>query len=155
MSTNRSWSTPARRRLACAKALRHRVDQLQREHLRELSKELERWIEETVRAEFEQLVPRFERVIAGQSTESQRRYANRIERILDEVQDIAQDVFGARARDALPDTGLRAPSRFSFKPHATRNTRSTSSSASGGRSLRKLLRRRLVLHDADQRLQTA
>jgi small GTP-binding protein len=132
-------------------ALRHHADQLRGESPRELSGELERWIEQTIRAEFEQLVPRFERVIAGQLTESERRYAGRIERILEQVQDIASDVFGAHPRDALPDTGLRAPSRFSFK--LTDAEHALDIIVGFGRTFAPgPLGRRLVLGDAEQRL---
>ena len=82
---------------------------------RELSADLEGWIDSTVRSEFERLVPRFETAIAEQLTELEQHYAQRIERLLEQVQQAAEDVFGARTSDVLPDTGLRAPSRFSFK----------------------------------------
>jgi hypothetical protein len=54
-------------------------------------------------------------VIAEQLTELERRYAERIERVLEEVQHVTEEVFGTRASDVWPDTGLRAPPRFSFK----------------------------------------
>jgi hypothetical protein len=68
-----------------------------------------------VRSEFAQLVVRFEAAIATELTELERRYAQRVQRLLEQVQEIAEDVFGLHAGDLLPDTGLQTPSRFSFK----------------------------------------
>jgi hypothetical protein len=118
---------------------------------RELSAELEGWIDATVRAEFARLVPRFEAAIAGQLTELEQRYAQRIERILEQVQQAAEDVFGVRASDVLPDTGLRAPSRFSFK---LRDVEHALDMIVGfGRTITPgALGRRLVIRDAEQRL---
>jgi len=118
---------------------------------RELSAELEGWVDATVRADFERLVPRFEAAIAEQLTELEQRYAQRIERILEQVQEAAEDVFGARASDVLPDTGLRAPSRFSFK---LRDVEHALDMIVGfGRTIAPgALGRRLVIRDAEQRL---
>ena len=60
-------------------------------------------------------MPLFQTAIGGDLSELERHYATRIQRILEQVQETAEDVFGARAGDVLPDTGLRAPSAFSFK----------------------------------------
>ncbi|HSC05036.1 MAG TPA: dynamin family protein [Solirubrobacteraceae bacterium] len=118
---------------------------------RELSDELGGWIDTTVRAEFERLVPRFEAAIAEQLSELEERYAQRIERILDQVQQAAEDVFGVRASEVLPDTGLRAASRFSFKlkdvEHALDMLVGFGRTITPGR-----LGRRLVIRDAEQRL---
>lgn len=96
-------------------ALRDHIAQLPGLSPRELSADLETWIDATVRADFERLVPRLEATIADQLTELQRGYGVRVQRILEQVQDTAADVFGLRAADLLPETGLRAVSRFSFK----------------------------------------
>jgi GTPase Era involved in 16S rRNA processing len=93
------------------------------EHVRELggigprplSAELERWIDATVRNEFEQLVPSFERQMADRLTELETGYAARVRRVLEDVQAAAAGIFGTPAAEVLPDAGLRAPSRFSFK----------------------------------------
>lgn len=118
---------------------------------RELSAELEGWIDGAIRAEFERLVPRFETAIAERLTELERRYASRIERILEEIQQVAQDVFGARAGDVLPDTGLGGPTRFSFK---LRDVEHALDIIVGfGRTITPgALGRRLVIRDAEQRL---
>ena len=118
---------------------------------RELSAELERWIDATVRSEFERLVPRFEAAIAEQLTELEQRYAQRIERILEQVQQAAEDVFGARAGEVLPDTGLRAPSGFSFKLKDVEHA--LDMIVGFGRTIAPgVLGRRLVIRDAEQRL---
>ena len=118
---------------------------------RELSAELEGWIDATVRAEFERLVPDFEATMAEQLTELEQRYAQRIERILEQVQQAAEDVFGVRASEVLPDTGLRAPSRFSFKLKDVEHA--LDMIVGFGRTITPgALGRRLVIRDAEQRL---
>lgn len=118
---------------------------------RELSAELEGWIDTTIRAEFDRLVPRFEATIADQLTALEQRYAQRIERILEQVQQAAEDVFGARASEVLPETGLRGPSRFSFK--LTDVEHALDMLVGFGRTITPgALGRRLVIRDAEQRL---
>jgi len=131
--------------------LRTHVDDLGKLSPRELSAELEGWIDTTVRADFERLVPRFEAAIAEQLGGLEQRYAQRIERILEQIQAAAEDVFGTRAGDVLPDTGLRTPSRFSFKlkdvEHALDMIVGFGRTVTPGS-----LGRRLVIRDAEQRL---
>ena len=87
----------------------------------------------------------------GELTELEQRYATRIERILEQVQQTAEDVFGARATDVLPDTGLRAPSRFSFKLKDPEHA--LDMIVGFGRTITPgALGRRLVMRDAEQRL---
>jgi small GTP-binding protein len=118
---------------------------------RELSAELDGWLEATIRGEFERLVPRFESAIAEQLTELEQRYAERIERILEQVQQVAEEVFGTRASDVLPDTGLRAPSRFSFKLRDVEHALDVLVGL--GRTITPgALGRKLVIRDAEQRL---
>ncbi len=131
--------------------LRSHLDDLARTSPRELSDELEGWVDAAIRAEFARLVPGFETAIAEQLTELERRYAERIERILEQIQQAAEDVFGTRASDVLPDTGLRVPSRFSFK---LRDVEHALDMIVGfGRTIAPgALGRRLVIRDAEQRL---
>ena len=132
-------------------ALRAHADEATVGSPRELSAELERWVDATIRAEFEQLVPRFERVIADELTALEQRYAARIQRILEQVQKTAEDVFGTRAGDALPDTGLRKPSRFSFKLRDPEH--GLDMIVGFGRTITPgALGRRLVMREAEQRL---
>jgi len=132
-------------------ALRTHVQSIGKTSPRELSAELEGWIDRTIRAEFEQLAPRFEAAIAERLTELEERYAQRIALILEEVQQAAEDVFGARASDVLPDTGLRGPSRFSFKLKDVEHALDII--VGFGRTITPgALGRRLVLRDAEQRL---
>ena len=118
---------------------------------RELSSELEGWIDAQIRSEFERLVPQFEAGIADALTELEQRYAERIERILEQVQQAAEDVFGVRASEVLPEAGLRAASRFSFKlkdvEHALDMIVGFGRTVTPG-----ALGRRLVVRDAEQRL---
>ena len=131
--------------------LRESVDQLKAGSPRELSAALEAWIDATIRAEFERLVPQFETAIGGELTQLERHYATRIERILEQVQQTAEDVFGARASDVLPDTGLRAPSAFSFKLKDPEH--GLDMIVGFGRTITPgALGRRLVIREAEQRL---
>jgi hypothetical protein len=78
-------------------------------------------------------------------------YAERIERIIEQIQQAAEDVFGARASDVLPDTGLRVPSRFSFKLNDVEHA--LDMLVGFGRTITPgALGRRLVIRDAEQRL---
>jgi ribosome biogenesis GTPase A len=132
-------------------ALRDRVAELHGRSPRELSAELEAWIDATVRADFERLAPRFEAAIADHLTELESRYAARVQRILEQVQEVAEDVFGARASDVLPETGLRVPSRFSFKLKDVEHA--LDMIVGFGRTVVPgALGRRLVVRNAEQRL---
>ena len=132
-------------------ALHAHLRTLDRQTPRELATELEQWINQTVRDEFERLVPRFESELADELTDLERRYAARVKRILEQVQDVAQDVFGARASEVLPDTGLRAPSRFTFKLKDVEHALDII--VGFGRTITPgALGRRLVIRDAEQRL---
>ncbi|MGO9883598.1 MAG: dynamin family protein [Solirubrobacteraceae bacterium] len=132
-------------------ALDQRVRELGRVGPRALSTELERWIDATVRNEFEQLVPRFEREMADLLTELETGYAARVRRVLEDVQAAAADIFGAPAADVLPDAGLRAPSRFSFK--LTDVEHALDVIVGFGRTVTPgAFGRRLVVRDAETRL---
>jgi small GTP-binding protein len=132
-------------------ALRSHVDDLGKMSPRELSADLEVWLDTAVREDFERLAPRFEAGIAEQLAQLQVRYAERIERILEQIQDAAEDVFGARAGDVLPDTGLHNPSRFSFKLKDVEHA--LDMIVGFGRTITPgALGRRLVIRDAEQRL---
>jgi small GTP-binding protein len=132
-------------------ALQARVEQLGKQPPRELSGTLERFVEECVRGEFEALVLRFENTVADELTVLEQRYASRVQRILEQVQETAEDVFGARAADVLPGTGLRTPSRFSFKlkdvDHALDILVGFGRTVTPG-----AFGRRLVIREAEQRL---
>jgi ribosome biogenesis GTPase A len=131
--------------------LRSHADEFTAGSPRELSAELETWVDAAIRAEFAVIVPRFDRAIADKLTELEQRYAARIEHILEQVQEIAEDVFGTRAAEALPDTGLRNPSRFSFK--LTDPEHGLDMIVGFGRTITPgALGRRLVMREAEQRL---
>jgi small GTP-binding protein len=132
-------------------ALRERAALLGDRSPRELSADLESWINCTVQTEFEQLVVALEAAIADELTELEHRYAGRVREILEWVQRVAEDVFGARANDVLPETVLLAPSRFSFKLRDAENA--LDMIVGFGRTIAPgTLGRRLVVRDAEQRL---
>lgn len=132
-------------------ALRKHLDELGRTSPGELSDDLESWTNQTIRVDFELLVPQFEASIAAQLTELEQRYAERIACILEQVGEAARDVSGTRASEVLPDTGLRVPSRFSFK---LRDAEHALDMIVGfGRTIAPgPLGRRLVIHEAERRL---
>jgi hypothetical protein len=142
----------ARDREAALRAtLRQHVGSVDRCSARELAPHLHAWIDEYVRGTFADLVPRFETAIADELTELEARYAARVQNIIDEVHATAEDVFGARAGQPSPPTGLRAPSRFSFKLHDVEN--SLDMIVGFGRTVTPgALGRRLVVRDAEERL---
>jgi ribosome biogenesis GTPase A len=151
-SVNEPLKLYARRKEARLRAeLSEHADELRVGSPRELSAELEAWVEATIRAEFGRLVPLFETAIGGELAELERHYATRIERILEQVQQTAEDVFGARASAVLPDTGLRAPSAFSFKLKDPEH--GLDMIVGFGRTITPgALGRRLVMREAEQRL---
>jgi ribosome biogenesis GTPase A len=132
-------------------SLHRRVSDLGPVTARELSGDLETWIDDTIRSEFQDLVARFESEIAGALTDLERRHAARVQKILEDVQAVAEDVFGTRARDALPQTGLRVPTRFTFKLNDVENALDMIVGR-GRRSTPGPLGRRLVVRDAETRL---
>jgi GTPase SAR1 family protein len=132
-------------------AIRDRAAKLGRCSPRELAHELYAWSDDLLRSMFAELVPRFEAGIADELTQLETRYAARVRQIIEAVQAAAEDVFGARAGDALPETGLRTPSRFSFKLHDVENTLDII--VGFGRTVTPgRFGRRLVVRDAEQRL---
>ncbi len=131
--------------------LRRHIQELGSRSPRELSRELEEFVEVTIRREFETLAPRFEAAIAGQLSGLEHRYAARVRELLEEVQAVAEEVFGARAGDFLPETGLREPSRFTFKLEDVEHALDVI--VGFGRTVTPgALGRRLVIRDAEQRL---
>ena len=132
-------------------ALDQHVRELGRIGPRALSAELECWIDATVRNEFEQLVPSFERQMADRLTELETGYAARVRRVLEDVQAAAAGSFGTPAAEVLPEAGLRAPSRFSFK--LTDVEHALDMIVGFGRTVTPgAFGRRLVVRDAETRL---
>ena len=132
-------------------ALHGHLEQLPRSSPRALAAELDGWIQATVRTDFEQLVPRFEEQVVADLSELEQRHAIRVRRILEQVQEVAEDVFGAPAGDMLPDTGVRGPSRFSFKLTDVENA--LDMIVGFGRTVAPgRFGRRFVIRDAEQRL---
>jgi small GTP-binding protein len=132
-------------------ALQARAGELGKRSGRELSLELERWIDDTLTREFEELVEQFERTIAETLSELERRYAQRIAQILEQVGAVAADVFGTPVAELVPEVGLRTPSRFTFKLHDVEHA--LDMLVGFGRTVAPgALGRRLVMRDAEQRL---
>ena len=132
-------------------AVARRAQELPDVSPRELGEDLDRWVEDTIHATFAELVPRFEANVAEELSALQIQYAARVRVILEQVQAVVEDVFGTRAGERLPGSGLRAPSRFSFKLRDPENA--LDMIVGFGRTLVPgALGRRLVVRDAEQRL---
>ena len=132
-------------------ALARRAEEFREVSARELGEDLDRWVEDTIHAMFAELVPRFEASVAEELSALQTRYAARVGAILEQVQAVAEDVFGTSAGERMPGSGLRAPSRFSFKLQDPENA--LDMIVGFGRTLVPgALGRRLVVRDAEQRL---
>jgi GTP-binding protein EngB required for normal cell division len=118
---------------------------------RRLAAELEAFVAETVRARFERVVVDCEEAIASELEGLERRHAEGVERIIDEVGEIAADVFGAGFGVHRPEVGLRAPSRFTFKLRDEQQM--IEHLAAAGRTvLPGRVGRQLVRRDSEQRL---
>jgi GTP-binding protein EngB required for normal cell division len=117
----------------------------------ELGPALDGWIDETIRERFDELVRQLETAVSDEVHERQRRFARRIEEILIEVQDAAEDAFGSRASNQLPDLDLSDPARFSFKLEDVGQMLDHVVTF-GRRAMPGALGRRMALRDAEDRL---
>jgi GTP-binding protein EngB required for normal cell division len=117
----------------------------------ELGPALDGWIDETIRGRFDQLVPQLETSVSDEVHELQRRFARRIEAILMQVQDAAEEVFGSRTSNQLPDVDLSDPARFSFKLQDVGHMLDYVVTF-GRRAMPGALGRRMALRDAEDRL---
>jgi hypothetical protein len=117
----------------------------------ELAVALDGWIDETIRARFDELVPRLEAAIAADVRKLQRSFAQRSEAILAELDEAAGETFGTRAGRRLPEVDVSEPAAFTFKLADVAHMLDTAlafarRTAPGG------LGRRLVVKDANERL---
>jgi GTPase SAR1 family protein len=105
----------------------------------------------TVRARFERVAVECEETIASELEGLERRHAERVEQIIDEVTEIAADAFGAGLGLRRPELGLQAPSRFSFKLRDEQQM-IEHIAAAGRPIIPGRIGRQLVRRDAEQRL---
>jgi len=127
------------------------IDQIPGSSPRVLWAQLEAWIDAAVRAEFERMAPRFEAEVVGELTQLEGHHAARMQEILEGVQAVAEDVFGVPAGELLPDLGVRASSRFSYKLADVENA--LDMLVGLGRTIAPgRLGRRFVIRNAEQRL---
>jgi GTP-binding protein EngB required for normal cell division len=118
---------------------------------RALAGELDSWIDEAVRREFSEAVPRFEQAIGKEVAALQARYGERIEEVLADIERMAKDVFGSAPGGRLSATGVDTPSRFSFKLHDPEHALDRIVAA-GHRWTPGRVGRRLVARAAEERL---
>ncbi len=76
---------------------------------------LENWVDSTIHEAFADLSAAYEQRVADGIAELEQVHAQRISGILAELHSAAQEILGATAVAAMPELGLTAPSRFSFK----------------------------------------
>ena len=119
---------------------------------RALAEQLDAWTQRTVRDRFDRLAQEYEARIAGQLAALHERYAERVDRILRELDDAAAEVFGTRAGRRAPEVGLRHPSRFTFKLHDAEREMLDQLASLAAASVPGALGRRLVQHQAEERL---
>jgi GTP-binding protein EngB required for normal cell division len=128
-----------------------RANDLGRVSAGELGPALATWIDETIRRRFDELVPQLEASVSEEVHELQHRFARRIEEILLEVQDVAEDVFGSRTSNQLPEVDLSEPAWFSFKLEDVGHMLDYVVTA-GRRAVPGPLGRRMAVRDAEDRL---
>jgi small GTP-binding protein len=119
---------------------------------RTLAERLDAWTEHAVRDRFEQLAREYERLIADELAALHERYAERVDRILRELDDAAAEVFGTRAGRRAPEVGLRQPSRFTFKLHNVEREMLDQLASLAAASTPGALGRRLIQRQAEERL---
>jgi small GTP-binding protein len=119
---------------------------------RTLAERLDAWTEHAVRDRFEQLAEEYERLLADKLAALQERYAERVDRILRELDDAAAEVFGTRAGRRAPEVGLRQPSRFTFQLHDVEREMLDQLASLAAASTPGALGRRLIQRQAEERL---
>src|SRR5579884_2338373 len=119
---------------------------------RALAERLDAWTEQAVRDRFERLAREYESLIADELASLQERYAERVDRILRELDDATAEVFGTRAGRRAPQVGLRQPSRFTFKLHDVEREMLDQIASLAAASTPGALGRRLVQRQAEERL---
>ncbi len=126
------------------------IEQLDGLSARELAPALDGWVDATIRRRFDELGPALEETVGQEVGNLQRRFAQRIGKILTEVQEAAAEAFGLRGADQLPDLRFAEPSRFSFKL-ADPSQMLDQVISFGRRTVPGTLGRRLVVRDARER----
>jgi small GTP-binding protein len=119
---------------------------------RTLAERLEAWIDRAIHDRFERLAREYELQIARELGELHERYAQRVDRILAELDEAAAEVFGVRAGRRAPEVGLRRPSQFTFKLHDVEREMLDQLASLAAASAPGMLGRRLVVHQAEERL---
>ena len=120
---------------------------------RVLADRLDAWTEKTIRGRFERLAREYEARIADELADQHERYAERIDRILRELDDAAAEVFGMRAGLRAPEVSLRRASRFTFKLRDVEREMLDQLASLAAASAPGVFGRRLVQRQADERLQ--
>jgi hypothetical protein len=118
---------------------------------RAIAETLDEWIDETVRATFAALAADLRESVAARLSELAAGHAERIRRLLHDVQLAAADALGDGAIRELPDVALGETSGFTFKLHDPEHALDVIVGAAR-RAAPGRLGRRLVLADARQRL---
>ncbi|HTS72966.1 MAG TPA: dynamin family protein [Gaiellaceae bacterium] len=121
---------------------------------RVLADRLESWCEDTIRERFERLAAAFEAQLADDLAALEARYAERIERILEDIDEAAAEVFGERSGCRAPKVGMRRQSRFTFKLRDLEREMLDQLASVAAASVPGRVGRRLVTRQAEERLLT-
>lgn len=117
-----------------------------------LAPRLEEWIDAAIRDRFERLGRDYEQRLAEELAALHGRYAERVERVMADLDAAAGEVFGAPVGQLLPEVELRLPSRFSFKLHDVEREMLDQLASAASAAAPGPLGRRLVLRESRQRL---
>lgn len=120
---------------------------------RALAERLDVWIQRTIHDRFERLVTEYEQHVAAELTVLHERYAERVNVILRELDNAAAEVFGTGAGRRAPEVRLRKPSSFTFKLHDLEREMLDQLASLAAAAAPGALGRRLVLRQAEERLQ--
>jgi small GTP-binding protein len=118
---------------------------------RALAAELDAWIDQRTRAEFDALVPRYAHDIGNELRVLESRHAARVTEILNHVQAAAQSALNTDLTNSPASVGLRRPPAFTFKLDDP-DDMLVRLTAAGGALLPRPLGRRLVTRAARERL---
>lgn len=116
------------------------------------AQKLEEWSYSAIKVRFEELATDYERSLAKELGSLHERYAERVDRIMSELDDAAAEAFGERMGRLVQPVSLRRPSRFSFKLQDVEREMLDQLASAAVASVPGAVGRRLVLRQAEEKL---
>ena len=117
-----------------------------------LAQKLEAWSHSAIKVRFAELAADYERSLAKELGSLHERYAERVDRIMSELDDAAAEAFGERMGRLVQPVSLRRPSHFSFKLQDVEREMLDQLASAAVASVPGAVGRRLVLRQAEERL---